>query len=86
MPNFYNVEFDNALLLGTAQYPSPAILTDAIRHSQVQIVTASLRREAGGSGAGQNFWDMIKKFVYKNYIRLVKILYNITFKSVIIIL
>jgi thiazole synthase len=60
MPNFYNVEFDNALLLGTAQYPSPAILTDAIRHSQVQIVTASLRREAGGSGAGKNFWDMIK--------------------------
>ena len=60
MPNFYNVEFDNALLLGTAQYPSPAILTDAICHSQVQIVTASLRREAGGSGAGQKFWDMIK--------------------------
>jgi thiazole synthase len=60
MPNFYNVEIDNALLLGTAQYPSPAILTNAIRHSQVQIVTASLRREAGGSGAGQHFWDMIK--------------------------
>jgi thiazole synthase len=60
MPNFYNVEIDNPLLLGTAQYPSPAILTDAIRHSQVQIVTASLRREAGGSGAGKNFWDMIK--------------------------
>jgi thiazole synthase len=60
MPNFYNVEIDNPLLLGTAQYPSPAILTGAIQHSQVQIVTASLRREAGGSGAGQNFWDMIK--------------------------
>jgi thiazole synthase len=60
MPNFYNVEIDNALLLGTAQYPSPAILTNAIRHSQVQIVTASLRREAGGSDAGQHFWDMIK--------------------------
>ena len=58
MPKLYNVEIDNALLLGTAQYPSPAILIEAIRHSQVQIVTASLRREAGGSGAGQHFWDM----------------------------
>lgn len=64
MPTFYNVDIDNPLLLGTAQYPSPAILAEAIRHSQVQIVTASLRREAGGSSqgscAGQNFWNMIK--------------------------
>lgn len=60
MPKFYNVEVENALLLGTAQYPSPAILAEAIQNSQVQIVTASLRREAGGSGAGQSFWDMIK--------------------------
>ncbi len=55
MPNFYNVEIDNALFLGTAQYPSPAILIEAIRHSQVQIVTASLRREAGDAGGGHHF-------------------------------
>jgi thiazole synthase len=60
MPKLYNVEIDNALLLGTAQYPSPAILAEAISHSKVQIVTASLRREAGGSAAGQIFWDIIK--------------------------
>jgi thiazole synthase len=60
MPKLYNVELDNALLLGTAQYPSPAILAESIKQSEVQVVTASLRREAGGEAAGQNFWDLIK--------------------------
>lgn len=57
---FYGVEINNALLLGTARYPSPAVLADAIRQSAVEVVTVSLRREAGGGGNGQNFWDLIK--------------------------
>ena len=56
MPVFYGVEVDSALMLGTAQYPSPAILAEAFRASQAGIATVSLRREAGG---GQAFWDMI---------------------------
>ena len=60
MPRFYGVAIDNPLLLGTAQYPSPAILAEAIRSSQTQVVTVSLRREAGSSNAGQNFWELIK--------------------------
>ena len=35
-------------MLGTAQYPSPAILAEAVRASGAGVVTVSLRREAGG--------------------------------------
>ena len=59
MADFYGVDLNNRLLLGTAQYPSPAGLADAIRASGVEVVTVSLRREAGGERAGQTFWDLI---------------------------
>ncbi len=60
MVTFYGVQINNPLLLGTARYPSPSILSQAIKHAQVQIVTTSLRRESGNSSAGQAFWDLIK--------------------------
>lgn len=56
----YDTEIRVPLLLGTARYPSPAILTRAIRASGCEIVTVSLRREtADGSGAA--FWDMLRQ-------------------------
>ena len=51
------------LLIGSALYPSPANMEDAIKISKAQIVTVSLRRQAAGgdNGAGGNqFWDIIK--------------------------
>lgn len=48
------------LLLGTSRYPSPAILAEAIRASGCEIVTVSLRREAGGSRAGESFWSLVR--------------------------
>jgi thiazole synthase len=57
----YEVELTSRLLLGTAQYPSPAILADAIRASRTEIVTVSLRRESGGQRAGQDFWSFIRR-------------------------
>lgn len=61
----YDLELSNRLLLGTAQYPSPKILSDAITESGTQMVTVSVRREAGlnvdGGSAGQAFWELIKK-------------------------
>lgn len=59
--NFYGVSLRSALLLGTARYPSPAILEQAIRAAQTEVVTVSLRRESGGDGAGQKFWQLIKE-------------------------
>ena len=56
---FYDKEINNRLFLGTAQYPSPAILADAVRGSKVDIVTVSLRRESGAERAGQDFWNLI---------------------------
>lgn len=57
MPVFYGQQIDSALMLGTAQYPSPAILADAFRASGAGIATVSLRREAGG---GQDFLRLIE--------------------------
>ena len=57
MPVFYGTEIDSALMLGTAQYPSPAILAEAFRASKAGIATVSLRREQGG---GQDFWSLIQ--------------------------
>ncbi|MBK0328904.1 thiazole synthase [Rhodobacteraceae bacterium F11138] len=55
----YDTEIASRLLLGTAQYPSPAILAAAIDASGCDVVTVSLRREtADGSGAG--FWDRVQ--------------------------
>lgn len=57
---FYDRQFASRLLLGTAQYPSPAVLSDAIGRSGAEIVTVSLRREAGAGRAGHAFWSLIK--------------------------
>ncbi|MEA3434761.1 MAG: thiazole synthase [Campylobacterota bacterium] len=50
------------LLIGSALYPSPANMEDAIKTSAAQIVTVSLRRQAAGEGGGNQFWDIIKSF------------------------
>ncbi len=57
----YDTEVSSRLLLGTALYPSPAILADAVKHSGTQIVTVSLRREAAGGNSGQAFWSMVQE-------------------------
>lgn len=57
----YGVDIGSRLLLGTAQYPSPAILGDAVQASGAEIVTVSLRREAGGDQHGQAFWNLIRE-------------------------
>jgi len=60
MLRLYEAELRSRLLLGTARYPSPAILTEAVKASGAQIVTVSLRRESGGERAGQGFWSIIR--------------------------
>ena len=56
MPTFYGKHVDSALMLGTARFPSPAIMAEAFRVSEAGIATVSLRREQGG---GQDFWALI---------------------------
>ncbi len=51
---------DSRLLIGSALYPSPANMEDAIKVSGSQIVTVALRRQAAGDNGGQDFWNIIK--------------------------
>ena len=60
MPRFYGVELASRLMLGTAQYPSPAILAEAFRASGAGVATVSLRREAGDGRAGADFWGLVQ--------------------------
>lgn len=60
MRAFYGETLPSPLMLGTAQYPSPAILADAFRRSGASVATVSLRRESAGGGAGQAFWALIR--------------------------
>ena len=60
MPSFYGKDIASRLMLGTSQYPSPAILADAFERSRAGIATVSVRREAGGDSAGQDFWSLIE--------------------------
>ena len=46
---------NSRLLIGSALYPSPANMEDAIKISGAQIVTVSLRRQAAGEGGGNPF-------------------------------
>lgn len=58
---FYGKEFSSRMLIGTALYPSPAVMQNAIRASGAEIVTVSLRRESAGGRVGNQFWDLIRE-------------------------
>jgi thiazole synthase len=58
--SFYGKEFSSRLLVGTALYPSPAVMQQAIRAAGAEIVTVSLRRESAGGKSGEQFWSLIR--------------------------
>ena len=60
MLKLYDCEISSRLLLGTARYPSPAVLAEAVRAARAEVVTVSLRRESAGERAGQGFWALIR--------------------------
>lgn len=58
--NIYGTELDSRLLIGSALYPSPKIMKDAIQASGAQVVTLSLSRQNPQANGGQEFWQLIK--------------------------
>lgn len=60
MLELYGQKFSSRLLLGSALYPSPAIMADAVTASKTEIVTVSLRRESAGGKTGGQFWSLIQ--------------------------
>ncbi|NGX99502.1 MAG: thiazole synthase [Candidatus Afipia apatlaquensis] len=59
--SFYGREFSSRLLIGSALYPSPKIMQDAIRAAGSEIVTVSVRRETAGGKTGDQFWSLIRE-------------------------
>jgi thiazole synthase len=57
--NIYGELFQSRLLIGSALYPSPEVMSQSITHSEANIVTVSLRRQNSVS-AGNDFWQLIK--------------------------
>lgn len=61
MLKLYDTELSSRLLLGTARYPSPAVLSEAVKRSGAGIVTVSLRRETSGGKTGGAFFELIRE-------------------------
>lgn len=62
MKSFYGSQLSSGLMLGTALYPSPAIMAEAFAVSGAGVATVSLRRE---STEGQAFRELIKNLQVK---------------------
>jgi len=60
MWNIDQQTLESRLLIGTALYPSPNIMTDSIKASGAQVATVALRRQAPGDKAGERFWKLLK--------------------------
>jgi thiazole synthase len=58
--SLYGQTIESRMLLGTALYPSPKIMLDAIEASKCDVVTVSLRRESSTDKSGNAFWNLIK--------------------------
>jgi thiazole synthase len=51
----YGVELQSRFFIGTARYPSPAVLQQAIAASGAQVVTVGLKRQLAAGGAPNDF-------------------------------
>lgn len=58
--SIYGVALPSRLLLGTALYPSPATLAEAVRASGAGVVTVSVRRESARGSFGERFLELIE--------------------------
>jgi len=63
---FYDYTPESRFLLGTAGYPSPEILSQAIDASGTEIITVSLRREGSDGGAFRELLTRLNKRVLPN--------------------
>lgn len=56
-----DTSLESRLLIGSALYPSPAIMQEAIQASDSQVVTVSLRRQNTAKQSGNDFWQLLKE-------------------------
>ena len=55
-----DIELASRFFLGTAGYPSPQVLQEAIAASGTQVVTVGLKRQLAAGGAPGDFYAMIR--------------------------
>jgi thiazole synthase len=65
MLDLYGQKFSSRLLIGTARYPSLAVMQEAVKTSGAEIVTVSVRRENAGGKDGDAFWNIIRELNVK---------------------
>ena len=54
------VELESRFFLGTAGYPSPQVLQQALQASGAQVVTVGLKRQLAAGGAPGDFYQLIR--------------------------
>src|SRR3954469_22047369 len=52
---------ESRFFLGTASYPSPDVLREAIRAAGTQVITVGLRRQLSGGGQSNEFYKYIRE-------------------------
>ena len=57
----YGETLGSRMLIGTAQYPSPQVLAEAVQGSGAGIVTVSLRREQARGRTGERFLELVRE-------------------------
>ena len=61
----YGQVLNNRLLIGSALYPSPEVMKNAILASGSQVVTLSLKRQNPQAQSGQKIWQYIQDIVHQ---------------------
>jgi thiazole synthase len=56
----YGETLPSRLMLGTARYPSPQLMADAVKAARAAVVTVSLRREQARGRTGEKFLELIR--------------------------
>jgi len=57
----YDVELTSRLFIGSALYPTPENMRNAICASGAEVVTVSLRRQSPEQKSGDRFWNLLKE-------------------------
>lgn len=59
--NIYGTQLSSRLLIGSALYPSPQVMNDAVKASGSEVVTLSLRRQNPAEQSGKKIWQYIQQ-------------------------
>jgi len=70
MLDIYGTELNSQLLIGTALYPSPEIMKNAIIASNAQVMTLSIKRQSPEQNGGNTIWQYLQTLAKNHGIHL----------------